>query len=693
MKGLPIGFVWSPFGELQDIPRIKRSPKRCRTCGAFLGAGNGSESIINGSRSWRCSFCGRDDNNAGEVRLDIDDISDSFPELSTDTVDYQHENTAPILAGSVGSIILIVDQNLSGEEARWAREAADVIIASAAENGQRFALLTIGAGCAVSVRHAADETPVMEVMSHARASKLSKQEKHQYFLDIERYNESNRSDTDGIEKRKPPSLTKRLINSRPPVRIRQPSNEDSEEVQGDKVRPSPEDENRRLDLAIMIAFELLSGMSDAENSRILSLITGPPTYLAQQVKPSTETPKVETIENASKRDVINEVFEKIGARAGEMRIALDFLCFGGPHGFEGNLLLSASKRSRGGLVYTATHDFSSSQALADAASFLITRSTNPGVVSIRVSSPMCVARVIGPAFPTAAPHTYAVPGIDPLTGFTVILKPIEENQRMGSASPVVVQLTAKSLHATRVVTMRIPVCYDATDFLNSLDAEISAVIIGKACVVSGGALTQPSIAASSIDVSAQRLLQGSEATVGIVRLLYELRRGLLIEQQLHPDHSLILRSFFLRGECGIASLLMSPRLFTNEKIDEGSGLMGEIPLERKYVNEECVLVLDTGFNVFVYVGSKASAEAEESVSESARSVAAQRLWPCQLWKVRQGPDGDAVLNAYLSPDKSVMRGLRLSAFEKGFLPYCISLASESGTVRALLSGRSQTSYR
>lgn len=692
---LPLGFVWAPFGSADSVPRLSRPPRRCGTCGSFVAAANGGETVRDGQRSWTCAFCGRDDNDAGEAAAKNGTDSTLFPELSLDAVQYVHPESAARSAAGRGAIVLVVDENLDPEEASWARASTAAVHASAAENGLRFALLTVGAGCSVAAQYKNPEetVPVLDVMSQDRAAKLLPEEKEQFFLPPPSAESSGNSSVQDdtavasaytdvfIRHRSSPTL-----EAEHPDYV-EPIEEDDEPAPKQRTRLPPEEETRRLDVAINVAFELISGMADAENSRILCLLTGPATLPPFSVDAGREGffgrtgPDPEAVSAA-----LSQLYEHIGTRAGDLRVALDFLCFGAPNGFAGTILLAAAKRSRGGLVYSAAHNFSAGSALAEAVTFLSQRSTRPGVVSIRVSSPLAVARVIGPAFPTAAPQTYAVPGIDPTTGFTVILKPkqgVEEEKEVPSHA--IVQLAAKSLESTRVITVRIPLTNSSTEYSKSLDAEICALVLGKACVVSGGALTQPHIASRSIDVSVRRLLRGSEASAGVVRLLFELRRGLLIERIVDPDCALVLRSFFLRAECSIASLLMSPRLFTNAMSDEGTGLMAEVPLEKSYITKDAMLVLDTGFNVFVYVGEGASAEAEEAISESARAVAAQRFSPCQLWKLRPGRDAEYLLDTYLSPTEPAKVGVSASPTDQGFIQYCKSLAPDSITVRLLQS--------
>lgn len=695
---MPLGFVWAPFGDTPKVARVDRDAIRCGTCGSFLTSKNGGDAILKGAKTWTCCFCGRDENSVDTTK-NGEISATAYPELGIDVVEYAHVGSSGRNSTGRGAIVLIVDENVEEEEVTWARAAIAAVHASAKERGLKFALLTVGAGCSVATGETDDDgmIPVMDLMSVERAKKLTPEEKEHYFL---RIHAPGFPDTSSVQE------DSGVQNSAfTDVFIRARMTPGTEELAGElgglvvqdnarnvRTRLALEKEQRRLDLAINVAFELISGMADAENSRVLCLVTGPPTFPPQasinsqfKAKPGRKVAANDYDESIA----LARLYEEIGIRAGDLRIALDFLCFAAPQGFASPVLLGAAKRSKGGMVHTAVHGFSAASSLAEAATYMSERSTVPGVVSIRVSTPLSIARVIGPAFPTAAPHTYAVPGIDPVVGFTVILKPkfLPEEPELEEVKPLpshaVIQLAAKSLKSTRVITVQVPVTMETPEYLNNLDTEVSALVLGKACVVSGGALTQPLIAARSIDLSARRLLRGSETAAGVVRLLFELRRGLLIDRQINPDCGLVLRSFFLRGECAIASLLMSPRLFTSAMSDEGTGLMAEVPLEKSHISKGAVLVLDTGYNVFVYVGEEASAAAEEAISESARSVAAQRLSPCQLWKIYPGPDADYLLDWYLSPSDS--RGVTSSPTDRGFIPYCKSLAPESITVQLLQS--------
>lgn len=792
---------------------------RCGTCASFLARDNclspsSPATSPTAVPVWQCAFCARDDNvfpspGASAIPGEAAATAPPLPELSVDTVDYVHPT--PARAAAPQTVVLIVDENVDATQARWLRAAIASVHAATAQRGARFALLSVGAACAIAAHPdvARREAPVLEYVSAARARSLSARDKARFFLraplsagnvavpkwtgedgrveikglvDGRQAKGENEGDDDMAEfhaltdhlvaphmlhavlldgESKLPfgSANRHISPSRkdvggasPPrcesARARGAHNpeggkgegKDDFEHHGDdnddtdsnddrldsddllllheerlrrarSARLPPEVETRRLDIALAVAFELLKGSVEGENARILSMITGPPS-LPDNVNDGTDdetTPSSprdaskpgkeasDSGDGAVSMTSLKMLYESIGLRAGELRVALDFLVFSAPIGFGGAVFLGAAKRSRGGLVYCAAHSFSAGGALAEAATFLADRSADAGVVSIRVSGPLEVARVIGPAFPTAAAHTYAVPGIDATAGFTVVLRAKDDiigghgsaegggnDEKSNGTSQgefAVVQLAAKGAGSTRVVTLRVPVTRDRETFLKGLDVELAALVLGKACIVSGGGLTQPSVAARSIDATVRTLLRGPEAVRGTVRLLYELRRGTLIGSQLSGDQSLVLRSFFLRAECVLASLLLSPRLFTNAVSEEGTGLMGEVPLERAYITEGAVVVLDTGFNMFVLVGDGSSKEAEDAISASALKVAAQRVTPCQLWKLRTGRDADYVLDAYLSPLEGVQKKRRRGGVDEavrlGFAAYCKSIAPKS----------------
>eukprot|EP00177_Eucheuma_denticulatum_P002458 GFKZ01004419.1.p1 GENE.GFKZ01004419.1~~GFKZ01004419.1.p1 ORF type:complete len:953 (+),score=120.33 GFKZ01004419.1:162-2861(+) len=704
--GLPLGFIWAPFGPLPHVPQIHQPPNRCRTCGSFLASHNGPRNLAQPSPTWQCVFCLRHDNPLpAHFPATSTTPPQPHPQLTTEVVDYVHHGSATHNSAGRGAIVVIVDENLEREEAVWARAAVAAVHASAVERGLRFALLTVGPACSIAVDGGLHESRVMEVVSPQRVAGMSPEEKEQFFLRapekvavVGGSGDVDEGGGGGGGVYTDSFVCARAVSATAELAMEFGGLEMQAEAQDLKTRFPVEREPRRLDLAVDVALELISGMADADSSRVLSLLTGPPSLPPFPVATGAEGGLRNGFRNGfriGKREepdpgaALSRLYEQIGAKAGDLRIALDFLCFGASQGFAGAILLNTSKRSKGGLVYSAAHGFSAASALAEAATFLAERSSSPGLVSVRVSAPLTIARVIGPAFPTAAPHTYAVPGIDPTIGFTVILKPKAAvtdpalEKPPPTPSHAVVQLAAKSLSSTRVITIRIPLTTESQQYLRNLDSEVCALVLGKACIVSGGALTQPHIAARSIDLSARRLLRGSEATAGVVRLLYELRRGLLIDKQLSVDTALVLRSFFLRGECGLASLLMSPRLFTSAKADENTGIMTEAPLESSYVSTQAILVLDTGFNVFVYVGEEVSPETEEAISESAQKVAAQRISPCQLWKLHPGPDAEYLLEWYLADSGSEKRGA--SSAGDGFIRYCKSLAPDSITVRLLQS--------
>lgn len=460
--------------------------------------------------------------------------------------------------------------------------------------------------------------------------------------------------------------------------------------------PSPSSPVQRcLDVAISIAFELLNETSDLENSRIISLISGPPT-IGKKTRGVSDVDGDRPV--AARVSSLMKVYEHLGLKANELKLCLDFLVLEEEGAFAAQVLLGAARRSKGGTVYCAAHSFASPQTLADAAVYLASRSTTSGVVSMRVSSPFVIARVIGPAFPTATPHSYSVPSVDPSVGFTIVLKGIADDKRKRSEVErssgikdgcAAIQLSATSGGICRVVTIRVPVVHSLEVFLSSIDVEVSSVVLGKACVVSGGGVMKPEVAAASVDATVRQLVEnGGQATAGVIRLLYDLRFGPLVEEHFRTDQSVMLRSLFLRTECVLAALLMSPRLFTNAVADGNTGMMTEVPLERKFVNDSSVVVLDTGVNVFVIVGRNSQPDAVRAITESARNVVSQRVFPCQLWELLHDiTTTESILRTYLWNESRVGSTARREAREnfgnEGFAEYIRLLLPEADLLRVL----------
>lgn len=685
------------------MPHVTSHPLACSTCGAFLANANGGEALLQGASTWACGFCGRDDNDASSLTSRIM-TAPHVPQLSCEVFSF----TQPVPTLSSPSphrpaVVLIIDENFSHKAAQFARASVTAVRNTAISRSNRFVLLTVGAGCSAVPNGVLQSVsaPSVEVLSSSRAASMSPSEKARYIYD------GPLSDGDSLFSHGDLSaLFENVITPRLSPFGRDEwrqacsaSKSSGVDVKSSLPNPSPSGQ-RRLDEAISVAFELLTGTSDLDNSRIISIISGPPT-VAKKTEKADDVGGVhsETFPVPS----LSKIYENIGLRAHELRLCLDFLILEEEEGFAAKALLGAARRSKGGTVYCAAHSFASPKSLADAAVYLTSRSTVGGVVSMRVSSPFAIARVIGPGFPTASAHTYSVTSVDPSVGFTIVLRALADDKKSdesGKASQTfrskkgfaVIQLSSLSAGICRVVTVRMPVVCSKEVFLSSLDVEVSSVVLGKACVVSGGGVMKPEIVATSVDATVRQLVEyGGQATAGVIRLLYDLRFGPMVEHYFQTDQSVMLRSLFLRAECVLAALLMSPRLFTNAVAEGNSGMMTEVPLERKFVNESSVTVLDTGVNVFVFAGENSQPNAVEAITESARNVVSQRALPCQLWEISKNSAAESILGTYLWTENNVDKNAKLmgrvqpseQSGTKGFTEYLRLLTPDSKLWHAL----------
>jgi hypothetical protein len=353
---------------------------------------------------------------------------------------------------------------------------------------------------------------------------------------------------------------------------------------------------------------------------------------------------------------LRDKFEEIGDRAGEARIPLFFLSYGVAEdiGCDIRALHAAASRSRGGMVYGAPHGFPSRESLCTAAVHLANWSITPALISIRVSPPLRVDNVIGPAAETAAPDTFAVTSTDPTTGFVVVLgASAAKTQRDGSSTgydSTVLQLVVKSSLRTRVITLRIPITDDNTKFIGALDPEAAAIVVAKAEMVkAGGVDTHSYKFAAVLDTCIRKLIAHKPPIATVANLLFGLRRGPLVEPHVGLDEGLVLRSIFQRSECTISSLMMSPRAFYTTT---GAGAMAEGPSTPDLFNlGNALVVLDAGTIVFVWAGPHADSKLQESVVRSAKEVAVGRGLT-QCFVVHAGDEMDEVLQGYVTP-KSV----------------------------------------
>lgn len=629
-----------------------------------------------------------------------------IPQLSCDVfTSTQHATNLSSPSPHRPAVVLIVDENFSDTATKFLSAAVTAVHNLAVSRSHRFVFLTIGAGCSAVPNGVLQSVtaPIVEALSPSRVATMSPAEKSRYIFDGSTSISNSFSSQDDLS-----SLFENIVTPRLSPFGRDEwhqcgsmSTALSFDVKSSFPNPSL-GRQRRLDEAISVAFELLTGTCDLGNSRIISLISGPPTL-------GKKTENANSVDGDSSGAVhkhsLAKVYEKIGTKAHELQLCLDFLVFEEGDGFAAKVLLGAARRSKGGTIHCAAHSFASPKMIADAAVYLASRSTIGGVVSMRVSSPFVIARVIGPGFPTATPHTYSVSSADSSVGFTVVLRGLSDDKSTSQEGEVskacriknhhaVIQLTAASGGICRVVTVRIPVVRSMEVFMSSLDVEVSSVVLGKACVVSGGGVMNPKVVAASVDATVRQLVEnGGQSATGVIRLLYDLRFGPLVEPHFHTDQSVMLRSLFLRAESALAALLMSPRLFTNAVTDGNTGMMTEVPLERKFVNGSSVAVLDTGLNVFVFAGKNSQPGAVEAITESARNVVAQRALPCQLWELSQNSAAESILTTYLWNENNTARNsfpisegqTKDHSGNKGFTEYLRLLSPEAKLWRVLQS--------
>lgn len=350
-------------------------------------------------------------------------------------------------------------------------------------------------------------------------------------------------------------------------------------------------EERRLDLALQMALDLLpSDVAEGTELRLVTLLSGRPTL---GVELNVFDGNDDEFEIA-----LQHKMRSIGVMAAERKIVLDFFCFAAIHGFAAAALQAAASASGGGLVLSAMHGLSPHEHIVSVFRFITVRAFAAcGEIEARTDRSLALKHVIGPAIegaqhPPTYPkrrlrcsqnmsiittfpigtgdgrETFNVPSVERKIGFGLYFEVQDEDARPKRFLQLV--STYKDLNVQADVVRCITFSIDVTDsedvFAHSVDAVTSASMLAKRIVRKAFGYSQgpESKVAKEVESIAGAIVEGSIGGMGsaraIVRLLFELRRGVLLGRQLHEDDALCLRAMLCSAAPELTARLMAPRL-------------------------------------------------------------------------------------------------------------------------------------
>jgi hypothetical protein len=705
---MPCAALYSPFAPLPALEPPTASPlHRCGACGGYLARNNGATTLAPGDEPgtavWTCRLCGR----CNSVRGDMVALSRALPNADT----FECIDAVPIGVGC-GAVVVAVDAHLGVSEAADVLRAVRSMFRAACVRGkQRFVLLVYGS----RVEAAVATTGVLEAVTPEAVETMSPGDKRARFF----------MEGDAVAAAELVfQVALSNVTPSPVVGI----TADRNGAADDELVVLP----RRLDQAIEVAIQLLQGVVDPENSRVVSFVSGCPTISSA---PEFDVPIVTSISadddtmsgpgsanglddiqhgsdigganvgdsasgvgeatasddswlptwlssgfgylttdpvvdqrrtsapsSSSSRQRasrpkpadttagdLERVFESLGDRAGELRLALFFLFYAAEGECGARAIQAASSRSRG-VIYPAPHGFPTGGALCTAAAHMSMRSIAPALLSVRVSQPLRVARVIGSAVETAEQSTFTVAGSDANQGFVIVFE-VDNVSSAHAPTHAVLQLTAKSLQTTRVITLEVPLTTSLTQVLQTIDGEVAAIIMCKVCIndAPGGVSANSYKIAGALDLTARSLLSHAPPLVAALSLVFGLRRGPLVERHVGVDEGLALRAAFARADCSTSSLIMSPRAFSTSS---GADAMAEEKADTDLLarmDDRTVVVVDAGLTMFVVWSGEGDQRVLNNVVESAYAVAMQRGMT-ELFVVRPTETRlVAALHSYLTP--------------------------------------------
>eukprot|EP00172_Hildenbrandia_rubra_P002479 Plantae.Rhodophyta-Hildenbrandia_rubra.ctg33399.p1 GENE.Plantae.Rhodophyta-Hildenbrandia_rubra.ctg33399~~Plantae.Rhodophyta-Hildenbrandia_rubra.ctg33399.p1 ORF type:complete len:624 (+),score=99.90 Plantae.Rhodophyta-Hildenbrandia_rubra.ctg33399:227-1873(+) len=495
--------------------------------------------------------------------------------------------------------------------------------------------------------------PTLEVVMPEKLNRMTAEQKEKYFIEMPGGAGKDKQET-WIE-----NLEAAICSRSPPFERSGSSGKASSDGGATPrryVRRNRQTEERCLDMAMKSAIALCKGTLKTGHTRVLSIITGPPSA-SEHTLETLRTTNVPNKEEAMKTASKESEYVEVGDEAGMQQVALDFLIFGCGDTFSAPLLMRTARRSHGGVALSSPHGYSSTEALYRAIVTLATRPCSLGtVISVRTSPDVSVCRVIGPALPTATPNIYVLPGDDPSAGFSVMVQ-----SNATSSKLAILQLASKNSQRTRVITISLPLTSDIGTFIASIDPEASAVLISKICIVTRSGVFDERRCQKSMDLSCQHILSWLNGMthantdhpqvpppsipLDVVRLLFEVRRGIIVGTQIQRDDGCTLRSYFLRTEAQIAALMMAPRVFyTVANQAQTSVQIEECAADISYLKSDTVVLVDAGVNVFIWKGS--DAKNADEIERSIREVVDGRDW-VQLWVIDQGSEMEKLLWVYL----------------------------------------------
>eukprot|EP00257_Ricinus_communis_P014674 XP_015572408.1 protein transport protein SEC23 [Ricinus communis] len=627
VPSLGFGALISPGREISPAPQIiQRDPHRCQNCGAYA---NLYCKILLGSGQWQCVICRKLNGSDGEYIAPSKEDLRNLPELSSPLVDYvqtgnKRPGFIPVSDSRMSApTILVIDDCLDEAHLQHLQSSLHAFVDSLPPTA-RIGIILYGRTVSVydfseeSMASAdvlpGDKSPTQESLKaliygtgvYLSPMHASKEVAHQIFSSLRPY----------------------------------------------KLNIAETSRDRCLGTAVEVALAIIQGPS-AEmsrsvvkraggNSRIIVCAGGPNTYGPGSVPHSFSHPNYPHMEKMALKWM-----EHLGHEAHRQNTVVDILC-AGTCPVRVPILQPLAKASGGVLIL---HDDFGEAFGVNLQRASIRASGSQGLLEVRCSDDILISQVVGPG---EEAHVEPHETFKNDTSLSVQLLSVEETQSFALSMETKREINSDCVFfqfaiqyssiyiadISRVITVRLPTVDSVSEYLESVQDEVAAILIAKRTLLRAKNSSDAIDARATIDerIKDMALKFGSQVPKSklhrfpkelslLPELLFHLRRGPLLGNIVgHEDERSVLRNLFLNASFDLSLRMVAPRCLMHRE----GGTFEELPAYDLAMQSDTAVVLDHGTDVFIWLGAELAADE----GRSAAALAACRTLAEELTELR-----------------------------------------------------------
>ncbi|GFP80605.1 protein transport protein sec23a [Phtheirospermum japonicum] len=598
VPSLGFGVLVSPGRDVSLGPQIiQRDPHRCQNCGAYA---NLYCNILIGSGQWQCVICRNLNGSEGEYIAPSKEELRNLPELSSPLVDYvltsnKRPGFIPVSESRASApIVLVIDECLDEQHLQHLQSSLHAFVDSLPPTTRLGIVLY---GRTVSVYDFSEE-------SMASADVLP--------------GDKSPSDEDLRALIYGTGIYLSPIHASLPV-----AHAILSSLRAYKLNLPETSRDRCLGTAVEVALAIIQGPSaemsrgvvkrPGGNSRIIVCVGGPNTYGPGSVPHSLGHPNYPHLEKTAIKWM-----ESLGREAQRRNTVVDILC-AGTCPVRVPVLQPLAKSSGGVLIL---HD-DFGEAFGVNLQRASTRAAGShGLLEIRCSDNISVSQVVGPG---EEAHVDSHESFKSDSALVIQMLSVEETQSFAVSMETRGDIKSDFVYfqfaiqysnvyqadISRVITVRLPTVDSISAYLDSVQSEVAAVLIGKRT------LLRAKNARDAIDmrVTLDERIKDVASKFGsqvpkskqhrypkelslLPELLFHLRRGPLLGSILgHEDERSILRSLFLNASFDLSLRMLAPRCLMHRE----GGTFEELPAYDLAMQSDAAVVLDHGTDVFIWL--------------------------------------------------------------------------------------------